>query len=66
MTKPAPYTVCKVFTATTFSARDGLGERATAWLHEHPELEVVEARAVQSSDNAFHCLTIVLLLRRKS
>ena len=40
-----------------------LGERVTEWLRNHPELEVVDKRVLQSSDAEFHCLTITLLYR---
>ena len=48
----------KVFAATMFKDREHLGERVTQWLAEHPELEVVDLKVTQSSDAAFHCITI--------
>lgn len=48
----------KVFAATMFRDREGLGERVTQWLAEHPELDVVDMKVTQSSDAAFHCITI--------
>lgn len=53
----------KVFSATKSRERDVLGDRATEWLAAHTEVEVIEMRTVQSSDNAFHCLTIVVIYR---
>jgi hypothetical protein len=48
----------KVFAATMFRDRECLGERVTQWLAEHPELDVVDMKVTQSSDAAFHCITI--------
>jgi hypothetical protein len=52
-----------VFSATMFRDRDQLGERVTAWLGRHPDREIVDTVVTQSSDAAFHCLTITLLWR---
>ncbi|MGH9885106.1 MAG: hypothetical protein ACREBE_06240 [bacterium] len=48
----------KVFCATKFADRACLGEVATRWLAEHRELDVVDIVVTQSSDSAFHCITI--------
>jgi hypothetical protein len=48
----------KVFAATMFRDRECLGERVTQWLGEHPQLDVVDMKVMQSSDAAFHCITI--------
>jgi hypothetical protein len=48
----------KIFSATVFANRERLGEVVTQWLAEHPELEVVDLKVTQSSDAAFHCITI--------
>ncbi|MFH1809088.1 MAG: hypothetical protein ABIJ09_10110 [Pseudomonadota bacterium] len=50
----------KVFTATKAKEREELGEVATAWMQQHPELEVVDKVVTQSSDREYHCLTITL------
>lgn len=59
------FTGCKVFSATRSGDRETLGERFTAWLTAHPEIEVVETRVLQSSDNAFHCFTLVTFTKEK-
>lgn len=41
-----------------FAQRERLGETVTQWLTEHPELDVVDLVVTQSSDAAFHCITI--------
>ena len=48
----------KVFCATKFADRECLGETATRWLAEHRELDVVDIVVTQSSDSAFHCISI--------
>ncbi|HEX9291169.1 MAG TPA: hypothetical protein VF904_16735 [Anaeromyxobacteraceae bacterium] len=56
----------KVFSATKAKEREELGESVTRWLRSNADLEVVERVVTQSSDNEFHCLTIVLFYREKS
>jgi hypothetical protein len=56
----------KVFAATMFKDRERLGERVTQWRAEHPELEVVDLKVTQSSDAAFHCITISVFYLEKS
>lgn len=53
----------KVFSATKSRDRDELGTRVTAWLRDNPTIEVLSAVVSLSSDNEFHCLSIVLLCR---
>jgi hypothetical protein len=50
----------KVFSATTYSHRERLGDLVTTWLHEHSDLAVVSVTVSQSSDAEFYCLSIVL------
>lgn len=54
----------KVFTATKAREREDLGESITRWLDKNPDAKVVDKQVRQSSDNEFHCLTIVLFYRR--
>ena len=51
----------KVFSATKARERDSLGERVTAWIREHPGIQVVRTVISQTSDSEFHCLSLVLL-----
>jgi hypothetical protein len=55
----------KVFSATMQLERDRLGERVEQWLAQHPEVVVVDYTTTQSSDRAFHCLSIVLFYRTR-
>ena len=59
-----PYQVVKVFSATKARERGELGTRVTEYLSDHPELTEVDTMVRQSSDAEFHCLTIILFLRR--
>lgn len=52
-----------VFAATMMKDRELLGERVTAWLGQHTDLQVIDAVVTQSSDAAFHCITITLFWR---
>jgi hypothetical protein len=59
----ARFTGVKVFSATKAKEREELGDSVTRWLRSNADLEVVERIVTQSSDNEFHCLTIVLFYR---
>lgn len=50
----------KVFTASKAREREALGEIITAWIHANPQARIFDGDVLQSSDSAFHCLTIVL------
>ena len=60
------FTGVKVFSATKAKDRDDLGEQVTRWLRANGDLEIVDRTVVQSSDNEFHCLTVVLFYRPKA
>jgi len=53
----------KIFSATMAKARETLGEQVTAWLSSVPDREVVDTVVTQSSDEAFHCISITLFYR---
>lgn len=54
------FTGVKVFTATKAREREELGESITRWLDKNPGVQIVDKVVRQSSDNEFHCLSIVL------
>jgi len=60
-----PFTGVKVFSATKAKEREELGEAVTRWLRSNSDLEIVDRVVSQSSDNEFHCLTIVLFYRQR-
>jgi hypothetical protein len=54
-------TTVKVFSATMTRDREILGERVTRWIRERSDIRVLSAILTQSSDQRFHCLSIILL-----
>lgn len=54
----------KVFSATMIPQRNTLGETITAWLEEartqRPGFQIVDKLVRQSSDEAYHCVTVIL------
>jgi hypothetical protein len=59
------FTGCKVFSATLARDRDSMTETINGWLAKHPELDIVDKTVTLSSDNQFHCLTIILFFRER-
>ena len=60
------FTGVKVFSATKAKERDDLGEQVTRWLRANADLEIVDRTVTQSSDNEFHCLTVVLFYKPRN
>jgi hypothetical protein len=60
------FTGVKVFSATKAREREELGETVTRWLRSNAGIEIVDRVVTQSSDDEFHCLTIVLFYRDKA
>lgn len=56
--------IVKTFSATMAKDRDRLGDEVTEWIEDQDDFHVVEIRTIQSSDNAYHCLTIIVFGRR--
>lgn len=54
---------CKVFCATKARDRLYLGDAVTHFLRDGQVGEVVSAEVLQSSDAAYHCISIVLWYR---
>lgn len=59
----AQFDSVKVFSATKVRDRERLGDDITNWIRRNPNMEIVDRVVTQSSDNAFHCLTITLFYR---
>jgi hypothetical protein len=57
----------KVFAATMIAQRQILGETVTAWLEDararRPGFQIVDIVVSQSSDEAFHCISICLFYK---
>ena len=60
------FTGVKVFSATKAKERDDLGEQVTRWLRANADVEIVDRTVTQSSDNEFHCLTVVLFYKPRN
>lgn len=58
-----PFNGVKIFSATLFADRDSLGEKVSYWLAQHPGAKVTEIIQTQSSDSAYHCLTLTVFYR---
>jgi hypothetical protein len=56
---------CRI-SATKAKERDDLGEQVTRWLRANADLEIVDRTVMQSSDNEFHCLTVVIFYKPKN
>ena len=54
----AAFNGVKIFSATMFADRGQLGERVTAWIASGPPRKLTDIIVTQSSDAAFHCVTI--------
>jgi hypothetical protein len=55
----------KIFSTTLARDREAMGDNITRWLHDNPQLEIVDKMVTQSSDKEFHCLTITLFYRER-
>lgn len=57
----------KVFSATMVQQRQDLGDVVTRWLEEarrtRPGFELVDMQVRQSSDQAFHCISITVFYK---
>ena len=56
-----PVNLVKVFSVTKARERDELGERVMAWIAANPGVKVLSTVVALTSDNRFHCLSMVLL-----
>ena len=53
-----PFNGVKVFSATMFADRAQLGEKITAWIAGNSQRKLTDIVVTQSSDEAFHCISI--------
>ena len=61
----AGYDGVQVFSATKAMERDALGQKVTRWLEDNENITVVDTVVRQSSDNQFHCVTIIVFYRHR-
>lgn len=59
------YNGVKVFSATMARAREQLSDRVAEWLDANPTCDIVDTVVTQSSDSAFHCLTITVFYNQR-
>jgi hypothetical protein len=57
------FTGVKVFSATKAKDREEISENVNRWLKSNPDFEVVDRVVLQSSDNEFHCFTLVFFYK---
>ena len=53
-----PFNGVKIFSATMFADRGQLGDKVTAWIANNSQRKLTDIVVTQSSDAAFHCITI--------
>ncbi|MFO0599023.1 MAG: hypothetical protein U0228_27185 [Myxococcaceae bacterium] len=59
------FTGVKVFSATKAKEREELSENVSRWLKSNTDLEIVDRVVRQSSDNEFHCYSLVIFYKQK-
>ncbi len=60
------FTGVKVFSATKAKEREELSENITRWLKSNADLEIVDRVVRQSSDNEFHCYSMLIFYKQKA
>lgn len=55
-----PFNGVKIFSATMFADRGQLGDKVTAWIASSSQRKLTDIVVTQSSDAAFHCITIAV------
>lgn len=62
---PMAFDGVKIFSATKQKEREVLGETITQWLEDNRgQLRIVDKNVSQSSDNAYHCLSVTFFYQR--
>lgn len=64
--KPLMFTGVKVFSATKAREREELSENVNRWIKSNTDLEIVDRVVRQSSDNEFHCYSLILFFKQKA
>lgn len=57
------FTGVKVFSATKAKEREELGENVTRWIKSNSDLEIIDRVVRQSSDNEFHCFSLIIFYK---
>ena len=64
--KQRMFTGVKVFSATKAKEREELSENINRWIKSNADLEIVDRVVCQSSDNEFHCYSMLLFYKPKT
>lgn len=59
------FTGVKVFSATKAKEREELSENVNRWIKANADLEIVDRVVRQSSDNEFHCYSLLLFYKQR-
>lgn len=59
------FTGVKVFSATKAKEREELSENVNRWIKANTDLEIVDRVVRQSSDNEFHCYSLMLFYKQR-
>lgn len=59
------FTGVKVFSATKAKEREELSENVNRWIKTNTDLEIVDRVVRQSSDNEFHCYSLLLFFKQR-
>jgi hypothetical protein len=59
------FTGVKVFAATKAKEREELSENVNRWIKSNQDLEIVDKVVTQSSDDEFHCYSLVIFYKQK-
>lgn len=54
-----------IFGASKHVDRERLGADVTDWRQRNSNATITEVRTMQSSDNEFHCVTIIIFYKNK-
>lgn len=60
------FTGVKVFSATKAKEREELSENVNRWLKANADVEIVDRVVRQSSDNEFHCYSLLLFYKQRA
>ena len=55
-----PINFVKVFSVTKAKERESIGDRVTGWIAANPTVRIVNTVVALSSDQKFHCYSIVI------
>jgi hypothetical protein len=64
--KQGMFTGVKVFSATKAKEREELSENINRWIKSNADLEIVDRVVMQSSDNEFHCYSMLIFYKAKT